>query len=150
MRLSRATVYALIAVLAVGLVGSGLATGAGKKVKAKTKVTIRAQGSDYDDKFLGKAKAKPKKVSGKAKKKFKKKCKKKRKVTVFHKVSGGKEKVGSRKSNKKGKWTVKVNGLADPGKYFAVAKKKKVKVKTNAGKRKGVCKKGKSKKVTVT
>jgi hypothetical protein len=146
MRLSRATIYALIAVLVVGLVGSGLASGAENKVKVKTKVTMKLVGSDYGDKFTGKVKAKPKNVSGKAKKKFKKKCKKKRKVTVFQKVAGGKERVGADKTNKKGKWSVNVGGLADPGRYFAQAKKKNVKV----GSAKGVCKKGKSKKVTVS
>ena len=149
MKAARVTVGALVAVLVVGLIGSGFATGASKK-KVKTKVTIAFQGSDYGDKFKGKVKAKPKKVSGKAKKKLKKKCQKKRKVIVFQKVAGGKERIGGTKTNKKGKYVRNVGGLADPGKYFAQAKKKKVKVKTSSGKLKGVCKKGKSKRVTVS
>ena len=67
-------------------------------------------------------------------------------MVVFHKVSGVEQRVGGDKTNKKGKWSVNVGGLADPGKYFAEAKKKKVKV----GGKKGVCKKDKSKTVTVS
>ncbi len=146
MRLSRATICALIAVLIVGLAASGLATGAGNRVKVKTKVTMKLQGSDYGDTFTGKVNAKPKKVSGKANRKFTKKCKKKRSVSVFRKVLGGKERVGGDKTNKKGEWSVNVGGFAAPGKHFAQAKKKKVKV----GSKKGVCKKGKSKSVAVS
>src|SRR5688572_26880811 len=140
MRLSRATIYALIAVLVVGLAGSGLATGAGKKVKVKTNVTAKLVGSEYGDDFTGKVKVKPKKVSGKAKKRFATRCTKKRMVTVFQKVTGGKERVGGDKTDKNGKWSVSVEGLAEPGNYIAQAKKKNVKV----GSKKGVCRRGKT------
>jgi hypothetical protein len=136
MRFSRTTVYALAAVLIVGGIGAGLATGAPKK-KAKTKVTIKFQDTDYSDSFTGNVKAKAK---GKGKKKLKRKCKKKRTVSLVRKGAG---KVGTDRTDKKGRWGIPVGGSADPGQYIAKVKKKK------AGK-KGVCKKGKSKTVTVS
>jgi hypothetical protein len=131
-------------------IGAGLATGASNKIKVKSKVTIKHQGSDYGDSFSGKVKAKPKKVKGKAKKKLKKKCVKKRKVTVFQKVPGGKERVGATKTNRKGRWVRDAGGLVEPGRYYAQAKKKKTKVKVDGVKVKAVCKKGKSKRITVS
>ena len=135
MRLSRTSVYALIAVLVAGTIGAGLANGAAKK-KVKTKVTISFQGSDYGDSFSGK-------VKPKAKGKIKKKCRKGRTVTV-RQVGGGK--VGTDKTNKKGRWIVSAGGFVDPGQYRAKAKKKKVKV----GGSEVVCKRGKSRKITVS
>jgi hypothetical protein len=134
MRLSRSGIYALIGVLVAGALGTGMATGASQK-KIKTKVTISFQGSDYGDSFSGK-------VKPKANGKLKRKCRKGRKVTV-RQVGGSK--VGTDKTNKKGKWVVSVGGLADPGQYRAKAKKKKVRFKGRVV----VCKKGKSKPITV-
>jgi hypothetical protein len=140
MRLSRTSVYALVAVLVVGTLGAGIATGAGKK-KVKTKVTISFQGSDYGDSFSGKVKAK------KAKAKLKRKCRKGRKVTVVHRQAGGNERIGTDRSNRRGKWALDAGGLVEPGQYFAKAKKKKVKAK---GGGKAICKKRKSKPITVS
>jgi hypothetical protein len=134
-KLSRVTVYGLVAVLAVGAVGVGVASGAKKKVKSKSSVTF--QGSTYGDSFSGKVKAK-----GKAKKKVKKKCKKGRNI-VIKQAGGGK--LGNTKSKKKGVWTFNVGGVTEPGNYFAKVKKK-VKKK---GDNKIVCKKGKSPTITV-
>ena len=133
MRLSRTSVFVLIAVLVAGTIGAGLANGAAKKVR--TKVTISFQGSDYGDSFSGK-------VKPKAKGKLKKKCRKGRRVTV-RQVGGSK--VGTDKTNRKGKWFVSVGGLADPGQYRAKAKKKKIRFKGSEV----VCKKGKSRPITV-
>jgi hypothetical protein len=135
LKLSRVTVYGLVAVLAVGAIGAGVASGAKKKVKSTSTITF--QGSAYGDSFSGKVKAK-----GKAKKKVKKKCKKGRNV-VIKQAGGGK--LGKVKSKKKGKWTFNVGGVVEPGDYFAKVKKK-VKKK---GDNKIVCKKGKSPTITV-
>jgi hypothetical protein len=132
---SRITVYGLVAVLAVGAIGVGVASGA--KTKVKSKSTISFQGSNYGDSFSGKVKAK-------GKKKAKKKCKKGRNVVVIRK-SPSKQKLGKVKSKKKGAWTFNVGGSAEPGTYFAKVKKK-VKKK---GDNKIVCKKGKSKTIVV-
>ena len=147
MRLSRATICALIAVLIVGLAASGLATGAGNRVKVKTKVTMKLQGSDYGDTVpregrmpsRRRSRARPTRSSRRS-------ARRSARSSVFRKVLGGKERVGGDKTNKKGEWSVNVGGLAAPGKHFAQAKKKKVKV----GSKKGVCKKGKSKSVAVS
>jgi hypothetical protein len=60
---SRVTVYGLVAVLAVGAIGVGVASGA--KVKVKTRSTISFQGSTYGDSFSGKVKVKGKKSAKK-------------------------------------------------------------------------------------
>jgi hypothetical protein len=135
-KLSRVTVYGLVAVLAVGAIGAGVATGAKKKVKSKSSISV--QSSTYGDSFSGKVKAK-----GKAKKKVKKKCKKGRNV-VIKQAGGGK--LGNVKSKKKGVWSFNVGGEAEPGNYFAKVKKK-VKKK---GDNKIVCRKGKSPTITVS
>jgi phosphopantothenoylcysteine synthetase/decarboxylase len=134
---SRITVYGLVAVLAVGAIGVGVASGAKKKVKSKT--TISFQSTDYGSSFSGKVKTK-----GQAKKKIKKKCKKGRNVVVIRK-SPNKQKLGQVKSKKKGVWNFNVGGVAEPGNYFAKVKKK-VKKK---GDNKIVCKKGKSPTISV-
>jgi hypothetical protein len=136
MKLSRITVYGLVAVLAVGAIGTGVA--GAKKTKVKSKATISFQSSAYGDSFSGKVKCK-------GKKKAKKKCKKGRKVIVVHKVGNQKEKIGKVKSKKKGVWSFDVGGLAEPGNYFAKVKKK---VKKKHG-NKIVCRKGKSPTITV-
>jgi hypothetical protein len=137
LRLSRITVYGLVAVLAVGAIGAGVATGAKKKVKSKA--TISFQGSTYGDSFSGRVKAK-----GKAKKKIKKKCKKGRNVILIRKQGSQKEKVAKTKSKKKGAYAFDV-GVADSGNYFAKVKKK---VKKKGG-NKIVCRKGKSPTIAV-
>jgi hypothetical protein len=133
---SRFTVYGLVAVLAVGAIGVGVASAA--KTKVKTRSTISFQGSTYGDSFSGKVKVKGKKSA-------KKKCKKGRTVVVIRK-SPQKQKLGKVKSKKKGAWTFDVGGLAEDGDYFAKVKKK-VKQK---GDDKIVCKKGKSPTITVS
>jgi hypothetical protein len=129
-------VYGLVAVLAVGAIGAGVAAGA--KLKVRTKATITFQGSTYGDSFSGKVKAKgqPKKI--------KKKCKKGRNVILIRKQGSQKEKVAKTKSKKKGAYAIDV-GVADSGSYF-VKVKKKVK---NKGGNKIVCRKGKSPTIAV-
>jgi hypothetical protein len=141
MKLSRSTLVAVIAIFTVGAVGSTIATGAGKK-KVRTKVTITHHATDYGDKFAGKVKAKSRQVP----RRVKRKCQKRRKVVVFHKVAGGKERVGATRTNRRGRWVRNVGGEAEPGKYFAKAKRKTIK---KQGK-KIVCKKGKSKRIAVS
>ena len=68
-------------------------------------------------------------------------------VTVFHEgLRVSRSASAATRPTEKGKWSVSVEGLAEPGKYFAEAKKKKVKV----GGKKGVCRKDKSTTVTVS
>jgi hypothetical protein len=129
-------VYGLVAVLAVGAIGAGMATGAKKKSRTKA---ISFQSSAYGDSFSGK-------VKSKGKKKIKKKCKKGRNVIVIRKAGNQKQKIGKTKSKKKGRWALDVGGLAEPGNYFAKVKKK---VKKKGG-NKIVCKKGKSPTISVS
>ena len=98
------------ALLATALV-TGPALGAGVK-KFDTTVTINFSQSTYSAKFFGKVKS------------DKNACKKDRKVLVFHKTNSGKVKVGSDKSNDRGRWRLNVGGTPPPGDYFAKAKKK--------------------------
>lgn len=126
MRLSRITVYGLVAVLAVGAIGAGVATGAKKKVK--TKATISFQGSVYGDSFSGKVKA------------AEKTCKKGRTVILIRKQGSQKQKVAKTKSKKKGAYAIAVD-VARPGNYFVKVKKK--------GGDKIVCRTGKSPTITV-
>jgi hypothetical protein len=126
MRLPRIAVFALVAVLAVGLIGGGFAAA----TTFKTTVTIHFTPNPYyGDKFNGKVKSK---------KKF---CKKHRKVIVFRKKPGPDAKFGSDFTNKKGNYVVAPGKTAKSGNYYAVAKKKK--------KGKTVCKKGVSKTIFV-
>ena len=140
MRLSRTIVLGLIAVLLVGVVG-GVATGAGKK-KVRTKVTITHSGTDYSSTFRGRVKAKGKHIP----RKVKRKCIKRRKVVVFRVQGGAKQRIGATKSNRRGRWVRQVSGGAEPGRYFARAKKKTFKRHGT----KYVCKKGRSRRITVT
>jgi hypothetical protein len=137
MRLPRIAVFALVAVLAVSMVGGGFA-GAATVKKFPTSVTINFVAGDayHADKFKGKVKSR------------KKACRRHRKVTVLRKKPGPDAKYGSDFTNRKGKYVVTRGDAthARAGKYYAKAKKK-VKVKSNGTKI--VCKKGKSKTITV-
>ena len=101
------------ALLALGVFVAGIGTaGAGNKVKSKVKITK-----------LGPAVAKGKVVSKTAK------CERKRKVILFVLVeddvyveSGAKTKVGTDKTNGKGKWKIKTS--LDAGNYRAKVKPK--------------------------
>ena len=120
------TVAALL--IAMLCVASTALVAQAAKTKYKTNVTISHTGDAYGSTFKGKVKSQ------------KKACKKNRKVTVKRVRSGSDQKIGSTKSNKKGKWRVDT-APAQNGKYYAVAKKK--------SKNNYVCKKGKSPKITV-
>ena len=115
------------------------------KRQVKTKVTITFKGSDYGDSFTGRVKAKAKGTPS-VKRKLKRKCVKRRKVVVFRKLTTGKQRIGKTRSNRRGRWVRSINGLADPGRYFAKVKRKKIRYK---GKR-YVCKKGRSKRILVS
>jgi hypothetical protein len=133
-------VVALVATLAFGAIA---ATAAQDKVKVKSKITLKYKAGEYGDPpyygypeavFKGKVGVKGgKNISSKAKKK----CKKKRTVVV--KQVGG-DKFGKTKTNKTGRYSLDASD-AESGQYVAKVKKK---VKGNI-----VCKKAKSKKVTV-
>jgi hypothetical protein len=137
-----------LTVLVIALVGtlalSGIAASAKQnKVKVKSKVTLRYVPGEYgsyppyyaDAVFKGKVGIKGKNVSSKAKKK----CKKRRTVVVKQ-VGGGK--FGTTKTNKTGRYSVDATDpYTEPGQFVAKAKKKV--------KGKFVCKKAKSKPVTV-
>jgi hypothetical protein len=131
MRLPRTVAIAVIAALAVTLVGGGFAAASTKKFP--TKVTINFTSGTYADKFNGKVKSR------------KALCKKGRKVTVFRVKSGADAKFGTDKTNKKGKYVVAPGKKAAAGNYYAKAKKKVKKKNGN----KIVCKKGKSPTISV-
>jgi hypothetical protein len=118
-----------VLVLAVGGIGAGVATGAGKQ-KVKTKVTIHATGGPPATGVAGRVKAKRHGHTVK-------KCIKKRKVVVKHEGT----KVGTDKTNKKGRYSVPIDAYSEPGDYRAIAKKKVTHNK--------VCKKGKSRTITL-
>ena len=101
----------VVVVLAVGGIGAGVATGAGVQ-KVRTKVTAKAVG-DPATAIKGKVKARKNGHTVK-------KCIKKRKIVVTHAGS----KVGTDKTNKKGKYSVPVDAYSEPGKYTVKAKKK--------------------------
>ena len=135
MRLPRIAVVALVAVLAVGLIGGGFAAAAVKKFPTKVTINFVAADAYHADKFKGKVKSR------------KALCRKKRKVTVFRVKSGPDVKYGTDLTNKKGKYVVTKGDAthAKAGNYYAKAKKK---VKHKNG-NKIVCKKGKSPTITV-
>jgi hypothetical protein len=111
----------LIAALAVVVADTALAGAAGKTRKIRTRVTVSLHGTT----FSGKVKAK------------KAACRKHRKVTVFH----GSNRVGATKSSSHGSWKVRAGGSLAKGNYYAkVSKRRHAKL---------LCKKAKSKKVTV-
>jgi hypothetical protein len=139
MRVSRITVFALVAALLGSVALGGIASGA-DTIKVRTKVTIKFHNSDYNDSFSGRVKAR-----GRHPAKIKRKCRSKRKVTVFRVQGTGKTRIGSTKSKRTGRWTVRVGGDADPGRYFARAKKKTFRRHGD----KVVCKRGKSRRITV-
>ena len=131
--MKKVAVLALVAMISALAMGA-LSADAAKVKKYNTQVTINFVGGTYGDKFNGKVKSPNKK------------CRKGRTVVVKRNESGSDPKIGTDKSNKKGKWEVDVGGLAPAGKYYAIAKKK------NLGKKNGVkqiCKKARSKSVTV-
>jgi hypothetical protein len=136
-------VAALVATLAFGAIA---ATAAQNKVTVKSKITLKYKPGEYGDPpdfgypeavFKGKVGVKGgKNISSKAKKK----CKKKRTVVVKQ-VGGGR--FGTTKTDKTGRYSLDASGAyTQPGDYVAKAKKKK--------KGKVLCKKAKSKPVTVT
>jgi glutamate synthase domain-containing protein 2 len=136
-------VVALVATLAFGAIA---ATAAQDKVTVKSKVTLKYKAGEYGEPpyygypeavFKGKVGVKGgKNISSKAKKK----CKKKRTVVVKQ-VGGGK--FGTTKTDKTGRYSLDASdAYTEPGDYVAKAKKKK--------KGKVLCKKAKSKPVTVT
>jgi hypothetical protein len=133
MKLSRAAIYAIVAMLVVGAVGAGIATAHKKKIKSTVSIAWHDNDPYYEegDRFEGDVGSK------------KKKCRKNRKVTV-KRVGGGK--VGSDQTNNQGHYVVKLNGDAAPGDYFAKAKKKVIKKNKN---HKHVCKKAKSNTISV-
>jgi hypothetical protein len=139
MKLPRSTAYALTALLLAGALGVGVSTAAESK-RVKTKVTITFQGSDYGDAFSGKVK--PKKATGKVKRKRRRG----RAVTVFRRTSTGKQRIGRDRTNRRGRYVVSVGGIAASGRYFARAKRKRF----TRGDQRVVCKKRKSKPITVS
>jgi hypothetical protein len=134
MKLSRAAIYAIVAMLVVGAVGAGIATAHKKKIKS----TVTIAWHDNDDPYYEQGDHFDGDVDSK-----KKKCRKNRKVTV-KRVGGGK--VGSDQTNNQGHYVVQVGGEAAPGDYFAKAKKKVIKKNKN---HKHVCKKAKSNTISV-
>jgi hypothetical protein len=137
-------VIALVTTVAFGGIA---ATAKPNKIKVKSKITLRYDQGQYtgspdyygNAEFKGKVSVKVKNLSGKQKKKAKKKCKRKRTVVVKQ-VGGGK--FGNTKTDKTGRYSLNAGGAYNqPGDYVAVAKKKK--------KGQFVCKKAKSKPVTV-
>lgn len=133
-------VIALVGTLALGGIA---ASAAQNKIKVKSKVTLRYVPGEYgtsppyyaDALFKGKVSVKGKNASSKAKKK----CKKRRTVVV-KRVGGGK--FDTTKTNKNGRYSVDAtDAYTEPGQFVAKAKRKV--------KGKFVCKKAKSKRVTV-
>jgi hypothetical protein len=127
-RLARLGVLAL----ALTLVGSVVVANGASPRKVNTKVSIKAAGTAPNTVLKGKVRAKK---NGNTVRK----CVKQRKVIIKH--AG--EKVGSDKTNKKGKYRVGVDYYSEPGDYKAVAKKKK----KNHGQL--ICLKGRSKTITL-
>jgi hypothetical protein len=133
MKLSRAAVYAAVAMLVVGAVGAGVVTAHKKKIKA----TVTIQWSDNEgpyasgDIFSGDVATK-------------KKCRKDRTVKVFR--AQGDQQIGLDKTNNQGHYVVEVGGEASPGDYFAKLKKK---VLRKNKKHKHICKKATSPTITV-
>jgi hypothetical protein len=133
MKLSRAAVYAAVAMLLVGAVGAGIATAHKKKIKSTVTIAwddnnvLYAEGDRFDGDVGSK----------------KKKCRKGRLVQV--KRVGGST-VGSDQTNDQGHYRVQVTGEASPGDYFAKAKKQVI--RRNA-KHKHVCKKAASPAISV-
>ena len=133
--MSRKRTWIVLSVVAlVGVMLVPIADGA-RKPKIKTKVTMNefepvteraARRADVPVRFLGSVSSK------------KAKCKKRRTVNVFKTFNGETTKVGTGKTNRKGKFGIVV-ALEDhnfKGDYVAKAKKKRAK--------KFICKKGKS------
>jgi hypothetical protein len=121
-----------IVTLALMLVGGVVVANGATPKKVKTKVSIKAVGDPAPTAVKGKVRARKHGHTVR-------KCVKKRKVIIKH--AG--EKVGSDKTNKKGKYRVGIDPYTEPGDYKAVAKKKK----KNHGRL--VCKKGRSKTITL-
>jgi hypothetical protein len=119
-----------IAALAVSVVGVASA----HTKRFNTNVTINFDPSPYGDSFFGKVK------SGK------KACKKNRTVKVFRKRPGPDDQFDGRdKSNRRGRWRI-TDGNAAPGNYYAKAKKKVLK---NNNRHKHVCKRDRSRTISV-
>jgi hypothetical protein len=127
-RPARLGVVALALMLVGGVV---VANGAGTK-KVNTKVSIKAGGTPTDSFLKGKVRARKNGHTVR-------KCVRKRKVIIKH--AGAK--VGSDKTNRKGKYKVGVDFYTESGNYRAVAKKRT----KNHGRL--VCRKGRSKRITL-
>ncbi|MBK5227878.1 MAG: hypothetical protein JJE05_05160 [Actinobacteria bacterium] len=97
--------------LVAGLTSGLLVLGSGVGVAHDGVVTAKATISRTQQGFKGKVVT------------TSKDCKK-RKITLFRASKGGAHKVAKAKSNKKGKWSVKVPGAS--GKYFVKVAKKTV------------------------
>jgi hypothetical protein len=124
-------IAAVVGMLVIG-VGVGLAPAHTKKFN--TRVTIHFDASPYGDSFFGKVKSK------------KHACEKNRKVKVFRRQPGPDAQFdGSDQSDNQGDWRI-TNGTAAPGNYYAKAKKKVLK---NNNKHKHVCKRGRSRTISV-
>jgi hypothetical protein len=127
----RKLLIAVASVVAFAALGLGVAAAHDNSSKTKVTIAYHLGPAPYYEgtNFHGKVKS------------HHHKCIKHRKVTVKRKKSGNDQKIGSDKSNNKGKWKV-LTGPVPSGKYYAVAKKKTL---GNGH----VCKKGKSPTIAV-
>jgi hypothetical protein len=136
MKLSRAAVYAAVAMLVVGAVGAGIVNAHKKKIKSTVTISWDdndvppGQTSTEGDRFVGDVGSK-------------KKCRNDRLVQVKRVGVGT---IGSDETNDHGHYRVQRSGEAASGDYFAKAKKKVIKKNK---KHKHVCKKAISPKITV-
>lgn len=122
------TALALVALLGIGLASIAGAAPKGGAKPVKTKLTLKYTDSTdpySESKFSGRAKTK-------------KVCRPNRKVSI--------KGVGKAKTNRRGGYSISAGSGVAPGTYRAVVKKRVIKKNGN----RVVCKKGKSKPVTVS
>lgn len=110
MKPTKLLALALVAALFVTSVGAGPAAAA-KRKKFGSKVTIHFAQSTYTAKFFGKVKS------------HKAACRKGRKLVLFRRP---KARIGSTKSKRTGAWTLSTGGAPSHGRYFAVARRQKL------------------------
>jgi ribosomal protein L37E len=128
--MKKSLLFALV-VVALAALGAGLAMAGHHHHAVRTMVTIMAKGGPPATAIAGKVKARRHHHRVK-------RCIRRRTVVVKHNGS----KVGSDKTNKKGKYKVPIDAYSEPGKYKAIAKKKHARHHL-------LCRRGKSKSITV-